>query len=155
MSLFDGLLCETRALERLRGHRAERAERVLQKVLSEQRALNLCVEQARMDVEQARMDVEQARDHENSQQIVLLNRYRGQVVSFQVLSGWNEALHKVSAHTAEQQNILQSLLERQRHEAVSVERARKHVAESQRQVEKLRELSLLLAEEGVWSRDQD
>lgn len=148
MSLFDGLLCETRALERLRGHRAERAERVLQKVLSEQRALNLCVEQARMDVEQAR-------DHENSQQIVLLNRYRGQVVSFQVLSGWNEALHKVSAHTAEQQNILQSLLERQRHEAVSVERARKHVAESQRQVEKLRELSLLLAEEGVWSRDQD
>ncbi|KAB0490509.1 hypothetical protein [Pseudomonas psychrophila] len=148
MSLFDGLLCETRALERLRGHRAERAERVLQKVLSEQRALNLCVEQARMDVEQAR-------DHENSQQIVLLNRYRGQVVSFQVLSGWNEALHKVSAHTAEQQNILQSLLERQRHEAVSVERARKHVAESQRQVEKLRELSLLLAEEGVWPRDQD
>lgn len=148
MSLFDGLLCETRALERLRGHRAERAERVLQKVLSEQRALNLCVEQARMDVEQAR-------DHENSQQIVLLNRYRGQVVSFQVLSGWNEALHKVSAHTAEQQNILQSLLERQRHEAVSVERARKHVAESQRHVEKLRELSLLLAEEGVWPRDQD
>jgi len=148
MSLFDGLLCETRALERLRGHRAERAERVLQKALSEQRALNLCVEQARMDVEQAR-------DHENSQQIVLLNRYRGQVVSFQVLSGWNEALHKVSAHTAEQQNILQSLLERQRHEAVSVERARKHVAESQRQVEKLRELSLLLAEEGVWPRDQD
>ncbi|EPJ94371.1 MULTISPECIES: hypothetical protein [Pseudomonas] len=148
MSLFDGLLCETRALERLRGHRAERAERVLQKVLSEQRALNLCVEQARMDVEQAR-------DHENSQQIVLLNRYRGQVVSFQVLSGWNEALHKVSAHTAEQQRILQSLLERQRHEAVSVERARKHVAESQRQVEKLRELSLLLAEEGVWPRDQD
>ena len=148
MSLFDGLLCETRALERLRGHRAERAERVLQKVLSEQRALNLCVEQARMDVEQAR-------DHENSQQIVLLNRYRGQVVSFLVLSGWNEALHKVSAHTAEQQNILQSLLERQRHEAVSVERARKHVAESQRQVEKLRELSLLLAEEGVWPRDQD
>ncbi|MBJ2257539.1 hypothetical protein [Pseudomonas psychrophila] len=148
MSLFDGLLCETRALERLRGHRAERAERVLQKALSEQRALNLCVEQARMDVEQAR-------DHENSQQIVLLNRYRGQVVSFQVLSGWNEALHKVSAHTAEQQRILQSLLERQRHEAVSVERARKHVAESQRQVEKLRELSLLLAEEGVWPRDQD
>lgn len=148
MSLFDGLLCETRALERLRGHRAEPAERVLQKVLSEQRALNLCVEQARMDVEQAR-------DHENSQQIVLLNRYRGQVVSFQVLSGWNEALHKVSAHTAEQQRILQSLLERQRHEAVSVERARKHVAESQRQVEKLRELSLLLAEEGVWPRDQD
>lgn len=148
MSLFDGLLCETHALERLRGHRAERAERVLQKVLSEQRALNLCVEQARMDVEQAR-------DHENSQQIVLLNRYRGQVVSFQVLSGWNEALHKVSAHTAEQQRILQSLLERQRHEAVSVERARKHVAESQRQVEKLRELSLLLAEEGVWPRDQD
>lgn len=148
MSLFDGLLCETRALERLRGHRAERAERVLQKVLSEQRALNLCVEQARMDVEQAR-------DHENSQQIVLLNRYRGQVVSFQVLSGWNETLHKVSAHTAEQQRILQSLLERQRHEAVSVERARKHVAESQRQVEKLRELSLLLAEEGVWPRDQD
>ena len=148
MSLFDGLLCETRALERLRGHRAERAERVLQKVLSEQRALNLCVEQARMDVEQAR-------DHENSQQIAILNRYRGQVVSFQVLSGWNEALHKVSAHTAEQQRILQSLLERQRHEAVSVERARKHVAESQRQVEKLRELSLLLAEEGVWPRDQD
>ena len=72
MSLFDGLLCETRALERLRGHRAERAERVLQKALSEQRALNLCVEQARMDVEQAR-------DHENSQQIVLLNRYRGPV----------------------------------------------------------------------------
>lgn len=148
MSLFDGLLCETRALERLRGHRAERAERVLQKALSEQRALNLCVEQARMAVEQAR-------DHESSQQIVLLNRYRGQVVSFQVLSGWNEALHKVSAHTAEQQRILQSLLERQRHEAVSVERARKHVAESQRQVEKLRELSLLLTEEGVWPRDQD
>lgn len=148
MCPFEVCPSEAHALERLRGHRADRAEHVLQKALNEQRALNL-------RIEQARTAVEQARHHENRQQTVLLNRYQGQVVSLQILSGWNEALHKVSAQTAEQQSVLQSLLECQRHEATNVERARKHVSESQRRVEKLRELSVLLAEEAAWLRDQD
>ena len=148
MSQSEVSLSETRALARLRGHRADRAERMLQQALIEQRALDL-------RIEQARAAVEQASDRESRQRVELLHRYQGQAVSRHMLSGWNETLHKVSAQTAEQQSVLQSLLECQRHEATNVERARKHVSESQRRVEKLRELSVLLAEEAAWLRDQD
>lgn len=148
MSQSEVSLSETRALARLRGHRADRAERMLQQALIEQRALDL-------RIEQARAAVEQASDRESRQRVELLHRYQGQAVSRHMLSGWNETLHKVSAQTAEQQGVLRSLLERQPHQVSNVERARKQVSASQRQVEKLRELSILLAEEGAWPSHQD
>lgn len=83
MSLSDDALLATQALQRLRGLRADRADRLLHKALLEQRGLNLRIEQARTAVEQARL-------HESRQRAALLNRYQGQAVSRQMLSGWDE-----------------------------------------------------------------
>lgn len=148
MSLSDDPLLATQALQRLRGYRADCAERLLHKALMEQRGLNL-------RIEQARTAVEQARQNESQQRAALFNRYQGQALSRQMLSGWDEALRKGTAQTAQQAGALQSLLEQQRHGAANVERARKQACACQRQVEKLRELSILLAEEGACFNPQD
>ena len=148
MSLSDDSLLATQALQHLRGYRADRAERLLHNALLEQQALSL-------RIEQTRTAVEQARQHESRQRTALLNRYQGQAVSRQMLSGWDEALRKGAAQTAAQAGALQSLLEQQCRGAANVERARKHASERQRQVEKLHELSTLLAEEGEWPNPQD
>lgn len=148
MSLSDDAQLATQALQRLRGLRADRADRLLHKALLEQRGLNLRIEQARTAVEQARL-------HESRQRAALLNRYQGQAVSRQMLSGWDEALRKGAAHTAQQVDAWQSLLEQQSHADATVERARKQASECQRQVEKFREMLLLLAEEGACPNPQD
>ena len=148
MFLSDDSLLATQALQHLRGYRADRAERLLQKALTWQRALTL-------RIEQARAAVEQARQHESRQRAILLDRYQGQVVSLQSLSGWDEALRKGAAQTAQHTGALQSLLEQQCQAAANVERARKQVSECQRQVEKLRELSVLMAQERVCRNPQD
>ena len=72
-----------------------------------------------------------------------------------MLSGWDEALRKGAAHTAQQVDAWQSLLEQQSHADATVERARKQASECQRQVEKFREMLLLLAEEGACPNPQD
>lgn len=134
---------EIEPLQRLRRHRAERAERVLQNALREQYNLG-------QQIEQARTEVEQACQFESRQRSALLARFRGQVMCPRALSGWGEDERKASARTARQEGVLQCLLEQQRLATSHVESARRHTAGCQRKVEKLREFLLLLAEEGPW-----
>ena len=135
-------------LRLLRQHRVDRAERLLHVKRMEQRALSL-------SIEQARSAVEQARQHECRQQAELTERYQGQAVSPAILSGWGESQRQLSAQTAQQTRALQVLLEQQRLVAIHVESARQYAGECQRKVEKLLELSVLLAEEGQWPGHQE
>lgn len=138
----------TEPLRRLRQYRADRAERLLHIKRMELRALGL-------NIEQARLAVEQARQNENRQQAELTGRYQGQVVSPRTLSGWDESQRQWAAQTAQQASALQALLEQQRVVAIHVESARQYAGECQRKVEKLLELSMLLAEEAGWPSHQE
>ena len=131
----------TEPLRRLRQHRADRAERLLHIKRMELRALGL--------------NIEQARQNENRQQAELTGRYQGQVVSPRTLSGWDESQRQWAAQTAQQASALQALLEQQRVVAIHVESARQYAGECQRKVEKLLELSMLLAEEAGWPSHQE
>ena len=136
----ENSLHATDPLRLLRQHRAGRAERLLHIKRMEQRALSL-------SIEQARSAVEQARQNESRQQAELTDRYQGQVVSPATLSGWDESQRLWAAQTAQQASALQALFEQQRLVATQVESARQYVGECQRQVEKILQLSVLLAEE--------
>ena len=130
----------TEPLRLLRQHRADRAERLLHIKRMELRALSLSIEQARSAVEQARQD-------QTRQQDELTDRYQGQVVSPRILSSWDESQRQWAAQTAQHASALQALLEQQRLVATQVESARQYVGECQRKVEKILQLSVLLAEE--------
>ena len=117
----------TAPLRLLRQHRADRAERVLQLKRREQQALSL-------SIEQTRAAVELARQHESRQQAVLAGRYQGQLLSPRMLSGWHES---------------------QRQVVLDVESARQYAVECLRNVEKLEQLSALLAEEAGWPNHQE
>ena len=138
----------TEPLRRLRQHRADRAEHLLHIKRMELRALGL-------NIEQARSAVEQARQNENRQQAELTGRYQGQVVSPRTLSGWDESQRQWAAQTAQQASALQALLEQQRVVAIHVESARQYAVECLRNVEKLEQLSALLAEEAGWPNHQE
>lgn len=130
----------TEPLRLLRQHRADRAERLLHIKRMELRALSLSIEQARSAVEQARQD-------QTRQQAELTDRYQGQVVSPRILSGWDESQRQWATQTAQHASALQALLEQQRVVATHVESARLYAGECLKKVEKLLELSVLLAEE--------
>lgn len=117
----------TAPLRLLRQHRADRAERVLQLKRREQQALSL-------SIEQTRAAVELARQHESRQQAALAARYQGQLLSPRMLSGWHES---------------------QRQVVLDVESARQYAVECLRNVEKLEQLSALLAEEAGWPNHQE
>ena len=134
--------CETEALQCLRGYRAERAERQLRKALVAQRALDV-------RIEQARMQVEQTRQQEARQRTELLGRHQGQFVSLQTLTSWGETERKACAETAREEQRLQLLFDQQRREVMDVEHARKHASQCQRGVEKLRALSELWEQKGL------
>lgn len=140
MSLPDGITADIEALKRLRGHRADRAARQLHTAQVAQRALNLRIEQAHQDVEHARV-------HEAQQCKALLNRYQGQVLSLRSLTGWGEEERKVSAATVHKEGALRLLFEQRQREEEDRQRIRLHASTCLRQVEKLRELSVLLAGE--------
>lgn len=147
MSLTEEQLCtaprfEIEALQHLRSYRVERAERALQQAQMALRALGVRIEKAHTAVEHARLYEVQQRDE-------LVSRYQGQVVSPRDLTNWGEKERKVSAATAREDGVLQSLFELQRQGVTQVESARKQATACQRQVEKLRELSALLAEQGI------
>lgn len=135
-------LLELAALQHLRRYRAERAEHAVHAALRAQRALDVRIEQAQVGVEQARR-------HEQQQRVALLDRYQGQVVSPIGLTSWSEQERRVSAVTAREEGFLQTLFEQQRQLVTQLESARQQAAECLRQVEKLRELSALLAEEDL------
>lgn len=140
MSPPEMFLCEIQALQQLRQHRADRAARQLQRAYMAQRVLS-------GRIQQARERVEQVRGVETRQCNELLNRHRGQVLSPQALTSWDEDERKLSAQTTQQKAHLQELFDQQARENEQLEQARLQSSICSRQVEKLRELSALLAQE--------
>ena len=133
-------LSELETLRRLRRHRADRAERALREAKRHQRALQAHIEQA----EDA---LEQTRQQEARQSAQLLSEHQGQVVTLQVLKSWTAKEHTLSADTRREEDSLQALHEQTQAQVIEVHHAQKQASQCLRQVEKLQELSALLAQE--------
>jgi len=133
-------LSEIETLKRLRKHRADRAERALLEAKRLQRALQV-------QIEQARQVLEQTRQQEALQSAQLLSQHQGQVVSLQQLKSWSAEEHLLSADTRREEEQLHELHEQRETYVSNVEQAQQQVTRCLRQVEKLRELSGLLAKE--------
>ncbi|AZE59162.1 MULTISPECIES: type III secretion system stalk subunit SctO [Pseudomonas] len=140
MSLSDGLLGEVETLRRLRRHRADRAERALREAKRAQQAL---LEHIR----QAQDALEQTRQEEALQSARLLSQHQGQVLTLQALKSWGTQERSLSASTRREMKQLEALKGRQEEKQTRIGSAQKQVTECLRQVEKLQELSLLLAQE--------
>ncbi|WP_338479508.1 YscO family type III secretion system apparatus protein [Pseudomonas trivialis] len=133
-------LSELETLRRLRKHRADRAERALGKAKRHQRALQLQVEQARQVLEQTRLQEAQTGAQ-------LLSQHQGQVISFQALKSWNNQERSLSATTQREEAQLRGLHGQQEQQVTEVDLAQKQVTQCLREVEKILELSRLLAQE--------
>ncbi|KGE69457.1 MULTISPECIES: YscO family type III secretion system apparatus protein [Pseudomonas] len=140
MSHSDGLLGEVETLRRLRRHRADRAERALREAKRAQQALLANIRQAEDALEQIRRD-----EAERSAQ--LLSEHQGQVLNLQALKSWGAQERSLSANTRRGMGQLEALQGQQEERQTCVGRAQKQVTACLRQVEKLQELSLLLAQE--------
>lgn len=140
MSLSDGLLADVETLRRLRRHRAERAERALREAKRAQRALLA-------NIQQAEDALEHTRQEEVRQSAQLLSQHQGQVLTLKDLKSWGAQEHSLSASTLRERGQLEALRGQQGEQDRCVGSAHKQVAECLRQVEKLHELSLLLAQE--------
>ncbi|WP_411381263.1 type III secretion system stalk subunit SctO [Pseudomonas sp. MPB26] len=140
MSHSDVLLGEVETLRRLRRHRADRAERALCEAKRAQQALLAHIQQAQDALEQTRQE-------ETQQSARLLSEYQGQVLSLQALKSWGTQERSLSANTCREMGRLEALKGQREEKQTRVGSAQKHVSECLRQVEKLKELSLLLAQE--------
>ncbi|WP_308908322.1 type III secretion system stalk subunit SctO [Pseudomonas canadensis] len=140
MSHSEGLLGEVETLRRLRRHRADRAERALREAKRAQQALLANIRQAEDALEQTRCE-----EAERSAQ--LLSQHQGQVLNMQALKSWSAQERSLSATTRRGMGQLEALQGQQEEKQISVGRAQKQVTACLRQVEKLQELSLLLAQE--------
>lgn len=142
MSLSDGVLGEIETLRRLRRHRADRAERALREA---KRARQALLDQ----IQQAQDALEHARQEEVRQSALLLSQHQGQVLSLQALKSWSVQERSLSADTQRDASQLHALQGRREENDSHIGSAQKHVSECLRQVEKLQELSLLLAQEPI------
>ncbi len=140
MSHSDVLLGEIETLRRLRRHRADRAERALREAKRAQQALLAHIQQAQDALEQTRQE-------EALQSARLLSQHQGQVLSLQALKSWGTQERSLSANTRREIGQLQALTGQREEKQTRVGSAQKHVTECLRQVEKLQELSRLLAQE--------
>ncbi|MBN2990527.1 YscO family type III secretion system apparatus protein [Pseudomonas cedrina subsp. fulgida] len=140
MSHSDVLLGEVETLRRLRRHRADRAERALREAKRAQQALLAHIQQAQDALEQTRQE-------EALQSARLLSQHQGQVLSLQALKSWGTQERSLSANTRREMGQLQALTGQREEKQTRVGSAQKHVTECLRQVEKLQELSRLLAQE--------
>lgn len=131
---------EIDTLRRLRRHRADRAERALRELKKAQRTLQTRIEQARDAVEQARL-------LEDQKSTELATKHQGQVLSLQDLKNWGAEERQLSAGTAREKGQLQGLYQQQEQQVTQVDSAQKKVTQCLREVEKLQELSVLLAEQ--------
>ncbi|KAA0947067.1 MULTISPECIES: YscO family type III secretion system apparatus protein [unclassified Pseudomonas] len=131
---------EIDTLRRLRRHRADRAERALREAKGAHKALLAKVEQAQEALEQTRLE-------ETRQTAELANQRQGQVVSLQDLKAWGAQERKLSAGTARDEGQLQALYQQQERQVAHINTAQKQVTQCLREVEKLQELAVLLAEE--------
>lgn len=133
-------LSELETLRRLRRHRADRAQCSLREAKRQQQALL-----SRID--QAQDALEQSRHQQTLQSAQLLSQHQGQVVSLQALRTWVAKEHTLSAETLREEERLQALHGQKEAQASEVQLAQKQVSQCLRQVEKLQELSALLAQE--------
>lgn len=140
MSHSDVALSEIETLRRLRRHRADRAERALREAKRAEQTLLASIRQAEGVLEQTRQE-------EVRQSAQLLSEHQGQVLSLHALKSWGVKERSLSASTQREAGQLQALQGQQEEKKHHVGTAQKHVSECLRQVEKLKELSLLLAEE--------
>ena len=131
---------ELETLRRLRRHRADRAERALREATREQQALLA-------HIDHARVALEQTRQQQVLQSARLLSEHQGQVVTLQVLKSWTAKEHNLSAETRREEDSLQALHEQTQAQVIEVHHAQKQASQCLRQVEKLQELSALLARE--------
>ena len=140
MSHSDAMLGEIETLRRLRRHRADRAERALREAKRTQQALLANIRQAEGTLEQTRLD-------EAEQSAQLLSEHQGQVLTFQALKSWGTQEQTLSATTRREEGQLQTLQGQRQQQEIEIGSAQKQVTLCLRQVEKLKELSILLAEE--------
>ncbi|QHF42931.1 type III secretion protein [Pseudomonas sp. S35] len=133
-------LSEIDTLRRLRRSRADRAERALHEARQLQRALLV-------KIEQANERLALTREQEMQQRAQLLSEHQGQVLSLLALKAWNAEEHTLSADTQRERDCVHDLQGQQEGHVVAIDRAQKHVSQCLRQVEKLHELSALLAQE--------
>lgn len=131
---------ELETLRRLRRHRADRAERTLREAKREQQTLLT-------HIEHAQDALEQARQQQVLQSAQLLSEHQGQVVTLQVLKTWTAKEHVLSADTRREEDGLQALHQQTEAQVIEVQNAQKQASQCLRQVEKLQELSALLAQE--------
>ncbi|PMU88991.1 MULTISPECIES: type III secretion system stalk subunit SctO [unclassified Pseudomonas] len=140
MSLSDVLPSDIDTLRRLRRYRADRAERALREA---KRAHQTLV----VHIQQAQETLEQTRQEEARQSAQLLSEHQGQVVTFKALKTWSAKEQHLSAGTRREESQLKTLQGQREEQAVQVGSAQKHVTLCLRQVEKIQELSHLLAQE--------
>lgn len=133
-------LSELDTLRRLRRHRADRAERALREAKRQQQTLLAHIEHA----EDA---LEQTRQQQVLQSAQLLSEHQGHVVTLQVLKSWTAKEHLLSADTRREEDSLHALHEQTQAQVIEVQHAQKAASQCLRQVEKLQELSALLAQE--------
>ncbi|WP_053131911.1 YscO family type III secretion system apparatus protein [Pseudomonas sp. MIACH] len=142
MSHSDELLGEVETLRRLRRHRADRAERALREAKRAQQALLA-------NIQQAKDTLEQTRQEEALQSAQLLSQHQGQVLTLRDLKSWGAQERCLSDSTRQEMGRLEALQGQQGERNSRVGSAQKQVTEYLRQVEKLQELSLLLAQEQI------
>jgi len=140
MSHSEMLPGEIETLRRLRRYRADRAERELREAKRSQQALVAHI----LEVQQV---LEQTREEEARQCAQLLSEHQGQVVTFKALKTWSAKEQHLSAGTRREESQLKTLQGQREEQAVQVGSAQKHVTLCLRQVEKIQELSHLLAQE--------
>lgn len=143
MSLSDSPLPgELDTLRRLRRHRADRAERALYEARRTHQALLTHIDQARDALERTRLE----EAHKSAQ---LLHQHQGQVLTLQALNSWSAQEQGLCADTRREEEQLQQLHMDSQEQEVQIGSAQRHVTDCLRQVEKLQELSHLLAQEQV------
>ncbi|TFY86928.1 type III secretion protein [Pseudomonas kairouanensis] len=133
-------LSELETLRRLRRHRADRAERTLREAKRQQQTLLA-------HIQHAEATLEQTRQQQALQSAQLLDAHQGQVVSLQALKSWAAKEHTLSADTRREEGRLQALHGQKAAQVSEVQVAQQQVSQCLRQVEKLQELSTLLAQE--------
>jgi len=142
MSLSDTPQVEVETLRRLRRHRADRAERALREAKRAQQMLLAKIQQAQDALEETQQE-------EARQSAQLLNQHQGQVLTLKALKSWGAQERSLSASTRRDMGQLEALRDQRHAQESRVGSAQKAVTQCLRQVEKLRELSLLLAQESI------
>ncbi len=142
MSHSDVSMAEIETLRRLRRHRADRAERALREAKRARQTLQAHIQDAQQTLEQTRQE-------EARQSAQLLSQHQGQVLTLKALKSWGLQERLLSASTLRDEGQVQALRAQHTEKEIEVGSAQKYATECLRQVEKLQELSKLLAQESI------